>query len=632
MGKGTIISGGPTGSYLAESVYRQDLKDAQVEALDGQISHYQSVIPGAEGREKNILIAGLLSCTKRKQYLEDNFPDDFQQTVWCADFTEDLAGDVGLIEIPGEKTNLNIVPGFDGEAAWNPERDGQLTPTVSMSPAQAWFNLAVLPGWQKWKPTFRYATIDSIDGDTADVTLVPASSSQQGLDVNQGTTIADVPISYMDCDGEAFSGGDIVIIKFTGQDYDNPSIIGFKDNPQPCGGNLIVYLTMTTGTGPKPQFCFVWDLDTNGYVEVPDNLGDPVSGPILVSEISDWIDDKTPFGGAALQSNIVTPINTPALDAGDTVHDFTQPCPIIATITYDISNPVTGFDENGDFNHDTTLAGSIIFYGGSVVDGSQDSDIITISPIRTKLDGLLNYELTSLGATDKRGRAVSGSSDHSFQRAYEHYGATACSQGFTGTFHIWDINTFVNTYTFKSPFADDAVFVVDLPRADEFYGEIDCVDGFATSDRDGINSMTYVAGGEFGNAGYPHMVSFYVEEIIVKHIESDSCGYVHDFEDFRLEYRRLALTPQEILDSFLCDIDCDVSDTVTGYTTAKSFSIKAFSSVTAGNPDTLNPFEAASNPELQTAMVALKDLAELESGIPTTGQTAGVSIDLSFVK
>jgi len=175
---------------------------------------------------------------KRKAILE-NIPETKQVSAWCADLTEDLTGEIGLIEVPGEGQSYNIMPGYVS-AAYDQSRDGQLMPTLAMTPAQAFYSLAMLPGWQKWMPTFRYATIESIDGDTADITLESAESSQQSIDVNQPGSLSGVDIEYMNCDGYAFEEGDSVLVHFENQDFARPKIIGFKDNPKRCNPVIVI--------------------------------------------------------------------------------------------------------------------------------------------------------------------------------------------------------------------------------------------------------------------------------------------------------------------------------------------------------------------------------------------------------
>jgi hypothetical protein len=104
-----------------------------------------------------------------------------------------------------------------------------------MTPAQAFYNFALLPGWQKWKPIFRYGTITDITDGLAAVTLDASMvSSGQGLGINQSATLTDVDFEYMSCDDGAFSEGDEVLVKFENQLFANPKIVGFKEEPQAC--------------------------------------------------------------------------------------------------------------------------------------------------------------------------------------------------------------------------------------------------------------------------------------------------------------------------------------------------------------------------------------------------------------
>ena len=290
MGKGTIISGGTDGQYSVTSVYNKDAYTDRIASLTAAISAIDTQILATDpGLELNILKAQKLSLEKNKSYLESNMPADETLSAWCADLTEDLTGDVGLIEIPGESVSFNIQPGYESNAVYNKTRDGQLVPTIVQTPEQAFYNLAMLPGWQKWKPTFRYATITSITGDSADITMESATSTQQGLDVNQETALDGVTIEYMNCNGSAFTVGDSVLVSFTGQDWVTPKIIGFKDNPEQCGGVLLI-ITSTT------EF-IAWDLETNAYADtVKNNSGNIISFPYSKIGASDFLNSLSVYG------------------------------------------------------------------------------------------------------------------------------------------------------------------------------------------------------------------------------------------------------------------------------------------------------------------------------------------------
>lgn len=161
-----------------------------------------------------------------------------EQEVWCADYTEDAEGEVASIEVPGEPQKLLLRPQFEGRGEHDGERDGMLQPRGILTPEQSYFNVAVLPGWQKWKPTYRIGTITEVEGDVCNVDLDPAESSEVGtgnrLGINRFDQLEGVPIEYMDCNGDVFEPNDRVVIEFEGKSWDAPKVIGFESNPRPC--------------------------------------------------------------------------------------------------------------------------------------------------------------------------------------------------------------------------------------------------------------------------------------------------------------------------------------------------------------------------------------------------------------
>lgn len=172
--------------------------------------------------------------------------------AWCTDYTEDATGYVATLEIPGESDLILIDAGGRSPVL---ATDGYLRSRGLMAPWQAYFNAAILPGWQKFKPTYRWGTITALDedADTATVSLAEARSSAQHLLVNQETTLSNVPVLYMECNAEAFSVGDRVVVEFQNQDLGSPRVIGFLDNPVPCVEWPIVKISAslisTEGTG-----------------------------------------------------------------------------------------------------------------------------------------------------------------------------------------------------------------------------------------------------------------------------------------------------------------------------------------------------------------------------------------------
>lgn len=214
------------------------------------------------------------SLEKRKEYIQNKLTENPEPTIeaWCADLTEDLSGNVGTIEIPNERTNdVQIRPGYDGEAVYNASRDGQLQQVVSSTAAGIYYNYAMFPGWQKWKPTYRVGKITAKPTtDTAHVLLDDATSSAQGLDVNVSNTLNDVPIVYMDCNGQVFEVDDRVVVEFIAQDHTDPQIIGFEANPKACELDLI---SIISGSGASSTNIHAGLTGTIDQTCIP--LGDP---------------------------------------------------------------------------------------------------------------------------------------------------------------------------------------------------------------------------------------------------------------------------------------------------------------------------------------------------------------------
>ncbi|MDX9896535.1 MAG: hypothetical protein RBS34_13895 [Desulfofustis sp.] len=178
-----------------------------------------------------------VACEKRIGWIEDNIPADETVDAWCADYNEELTGNVGTVEVGREGGTLHvIVPGgADGsKAAYDAARDGQLQPVVGSTAAASFVNYALLPGVAKWRPRYRTGTITALNGDTCALTLTAATSTHQGFDINQAGSLAAVPIEYMTCNGAAFEVGDEVIVEFTGQAWDAPKVVGFVREPKRC--------------------------------------------------------------------------------------------------------------------------------------------------------------------------------------------------------------------------------------------------------------------------------------------------------------------------------------------------------------------------------------------------------------
>jgi hypothetical protein len=161
------------------------------------------------------------------------------RSAWCADLTENLSGEIATAEVPGDTRGINILPGYRKiKSNYIKSRNGILTQSKDMSAVAATFNALILPGWQKYFPTYRYGTIKhvSYESEYCNVLLDTVYSQEQNeiLPINQTTYLVNVPIEYMDCNAGAFNVGDEVLVEFQDQDWNQPVVIGFKEQPKEC--------------------------------------------------------------------------------------------------------------------------------------------------------------------------------------------------------------------------------------------------------------------------------------------------------------------------------------------------------------------------------------------------------------
>ena len=292
MGRGTIVSGGTDGQYVIDMDYGSARADQLITYLETTIANLDTAIANAESAASTASVSltaalsalnsaivtyngdesdenkatldaateaaaesaaandkasvKLTSLKYQKMALESRLASveaidtTERATVWCVDLTEDASGTVGTIEINGEGNNgVLIAPA--GRAA--DDGDGYMTARAIQSAEQAFYNAAILPGWQKYAPTYRTGTISNIDydNDTCSVTLDAAESSAQGLSINQATLLEGVEIEYMNCNAKAFDNNDAVVVQFVGQSWSSPKVIGFVSNPKACGPAYIAF-------------------------------------------------------------------------------------------------------------------------------------------------------------------------------------------------------------------------------------------------------------------------------------------------------------------------------------------------------------------------------------------------------
>lgn len=290
MGKASIISGGPSGLYGIELVKeiskardRLDRITARLAELPGRIAQIEmeliimaeehtlalaamnaalvdNDIAGAteaQGRARRWESAMLLSqrelsalklekesLVKAREQIEAAIATETRENVWCADLSESLSGEVGTIEIDGDHLRQTLImPGGANGL-------GLVQPVFASSPAGTFVNLARMPGWQKYFPTYRAARITAIDyeGNTCSVALLETTSTQKGLPINLPAGHDDVPVEYMTCHAGAFALNDEVVVAYAGQDWDSPKVIGFLHDPKACQMSVLMQLSSPAGS------------------------------------------------------------------------------------------------------------------------------------------------------------------------------------------------------------------------------------------------------------------------------------------------------------------------------------------------------------------------------------------------
>ena len=262
----------PPGSPVPDTaVYQNELK--ALRDLQQRVMPYRINLRALKQSRANLL-------AKQTQY--SSLVTITSRQAWCVDLTENGTGLVATVDIPGESDLLLIDAGC---RTWA-QSDGYFRERDLMSPAQCYYNLAVLPTWQKYKPTYRWGTITQINDTlkTVNLTLFDSTSSAQRIRVNQRSSFVDVPVEYMECGSDAFVVGDRVVVRFLDQSWSNPIVIGFVDNPRACPiyttfnvSRSLVYVQIIYGYGDRtweftPADGVLYHLSGVGFLQSNLNL------------------------------------------------------------------------------------------------------------------------------------------------------------------------------------------------------------------------------------------------------------------------------------------------------------------------------------------------------------------------
>jgi hypothetical protein len=334
-------------SYLA-SVTPEQFDPTISGRLTVQAMQTKSVYDEANKAYKKLLLQET-ALQKEKTKLQ-NVPEDESAQAWCADFTEDLSGDVGVIDVGYEDKDIRIIkPHAIEGAGYNAAADGIISSFFNHTAHQLYTNRAYLPAIAKWKPRYRTGSITSLDGDTCNVDLDPYVSSQQNLDINQSTSLTGVPIQYMTCNGAAFEVGDSVVVDFS-LDWTTPKVVGFISNPRECPGSAPSYYYVYTdlaetipGTSNGvQQGTYIYDEPRDKFYLSTGSITSSSSGS--GATFAEFIEEtfKIQFEGSGTFSsttdnNYTGPANRPLICDLSSTEDKTE---TVAVYLYDLDNNV----------------------------------------------------------------------------------------------------------------------------------------------------------------------------------------------------------------------------------------------------------------------------------------------------
>lgn len=191
---------------------------------------------------REISIVNLDVANKQKEVDKLNIVKNkpYYREVWCTDKTTNLniGNTYDSIELAGEIESVLITPQYSSYTPTLPAR--LFTPTHAITASQTLYNIMAFAAWQKHKPYYRSAVITSVSGDNCNVLLDSQVSSllsaRYGNEINidpDGLAKTNLPIEYMECDGDVFETGDHVVVEFSGS-WNSGKVIGFVSNPKEC--------------------------------------------------------------------------------------------------------------------------------------------------------------------------------------------------------------------------------------------------------------------------------------------------------------------------------------------------------------------------------------------------------------
>lgn len=311
--KQAALSAATSASNAAQSAYDADPSPENLAALNAALAAESSAMTDYTVANTYLqllesdLKASQMSLADVERAIESAA---FVSPAWCTDYTETLSGSVGTIEINSDiRDGVLIRPGYTEDAAYSAARDGFIGVPASMSPSGVFYNLALKPAVQRWRPYYRSGYISDISYELniCTVTLDNSPSMERGLVLNSPTTIYDVPVSYMSCDARAFVDGDHVVVQFNGNDLVDPVVIGFRDHPRRCGVD-----SLTIGSELQAR------ISNGGSSNTPGNGANALAGHAFGEYFRAWADfDLSGVSAPVVGTKLIVQLS------GDTSYDHT---------------------------------------------------------------------------------------------------------------------------------------------------------------------------------------------------------------------------------------------------------------------------------------------------------------------
>jgi len=173
--------------------------------------------------------------------------------AWCATYTSIPVGtEVGTIEVGRQGSHIPytvIAPLGRVPVAG----DGILRDVMSMTPAQAFFNYALVPGATQWRRLYSRASVIETDIEGVQLYVAIHTFLSAGIYIHRDPSILWLPyVRRCPLEGYCeYKVGDHVLIEHHPTTHEPMQVIGWSEWPRPCLGDYLKTLTLTESITPR---------------------------------------------------------------------------------------------------------------------------------------------------------------------------------------------------------------------------------------------------------------------------------------------------------------------------------------------------------------------------------------------